>query len=107
CSHAGIPAAFEIAQFVTNHKAVGEVDTEFVPGIEEELRRRLAAAARNLRRFGRNIDPFEANTATAKFFNEAVIDEFNFRDGEVAASDAGLVGDDKELESGGLQSRQS
>ena len=36
--HAGVPAAFDVRNLVADHVAGGEVDVEFVAGIEQHLR---------------------------------------------------------------------
>ena len=79
---------------------------EFVAGVEEELWGRFAAAAAGIRCFGGDVDLFETNSMTGKVLGEALVDTFDVLKGEVAAAHAGLVGNDEELETGGLEAGQ-
>ena len=64
--HAGIPAAFQINQLVANHIALRQVHAELIARIQQELRRRLAAAAWRIGRLGRDVNLLEAHAFAAQ-----------------------------------------
>src|SRR5439155_23411452 len=81
-------------------------DAEFVAGVEEELRRGLASAALLLRRFGRDVNFLNAHAVLCELFDQPVVHAFHVGHCEIAAADAGLIGNDEQLEAGVLQSFQ-
>jgi len=105
--YAGIPAAFQIDQLVADHETLREVQIEFVPRIKQELRRRLAAAAGLVGRFGCDVNFLKADAFARQFTRQMLIDTVHFGKREVTAPDAGLVGNDEEFETRVLQSLQS
>jgi hypothetical protein len=96
--HAGVLPALGVYKFVANHIAPGQVEAEFIAGIEQKLGGRLSAAARPIRSLKRGIDFFEPHAFFAQVTTKARIHFFHFGHTEVAAPDAGLVGNDEELE---------
>ena len=40
-AHSGVPAAFQVDQFIAHHVGTGEIDLQFIPRIQEELREKV------------------------------------------------------------------
>ena len=93
--HAGIPAAFQVNQLVADHETFREVQIKFIPRVEQKLRRRLAAAARLVGRFGRDVNFLEAHAVARELAGKMLVHAFRVGQREIAAPDAGLVGDDE------------
>jgi len=96
--HAGVPAAFDVRNLVADHVAGGEVDAELVAGVEQHLRRRLAAAAGLIRCLGREVDFAEGHAELGELPGNTLVDRVHLSLGVVATTDAGLVGDNEQLE---------
>ena len=93
--YAGIPAALEVNEAVTDHVALGEVEIELVASVEKELRGGFSAAAGLVGGFGCDVDFFEGNAVALQLLKEMAIDALDIGHGEKTASHAGLVGDDE------------
>ena len=77
-----------------------QVHAEFIARVEQKLRRRLAAAAGLVGRFGRNVNFLKTHAVARQFAAQMLVHALHVRKCEVAAPDAGLVGDDEQFEPG-------
>jgi len=100
---AGIPAAFEIDQLVSDHVAARQVHPKFIPCIKQELGRRFAPAAGRIRMFRSDVDLLETNAIARQQRQHMRIYLFDIVQSEIAASDTRLVGDDEQLKAVLLQ----
>src|SRR6185437_1935400 len=89
---AGVPTGFQINQLVANHVTVEKVEMIFIAGVVKTLRRWFPSAAWLIRRFGCDVDFFKAHAALSENTAEMLVDAFDVREREVAAANAGLVG---------------
>ena len=94
----GIPATFEVNQFVANHIALRKVQAELVSRVKEELRRRLSPSAGRVRGFRSDVDLVEPNAGSAKLTQEMLVNPLDVLQGEVTTTDSRLVGDNEKLE---------
>jgi hypothetical protein len=97
---AGVPAAFEVDEFIADEIACGEVELELVAGVEEELRGWFAAVAGLVGGFGCDVNAVKRYEMRGEQRGEAIVDAMDVGEGEEATADAGLVGHDEEAESG-------
>lgn len=95
-----VPAAFQIDELVTNHVAAGEVEPEFIAGIEEELWGRFASATGLVGGFRCKIDAFQPDVVGSESLGDALVDGMHLGLGVVTPADTRLIGDDDEGEAG-------
>ena len=92
----GVPSGLEVHLFVADEVGAGEVQTEFVFGLEDEGGLGFASDRGLVGSFGGNVVFKDLNAPGLKEFGESGIDGVNVFDGKVAAAYSGLVGDDDE-----------
>ncbi len=99
----GVPAGLQVDELVADDIAAGEVDAVVGGGVVEEGGGGFATAAGLIGCFGGDIEAVEGDILGGEFGFDVAMDAVNIGEGEVAATDAGLVGDDEEEEAGVLE----
>src|SRR5208283_2830149 len=89
-------ARLDVARTIANHEATRQVEPIFTGRREQELRFRLAAVAVVLRMMRADVVAIEVHARAAKVVVEIRVDGLHGFTGEVAATDAGLIGDNKQ-----------
>jgi putative acetyltransferase len=102
----GVPAAFQVDQFIANDIAGGKIKAKCITGVKKKLRRRLAGTAGLAGRFRRDIDFVEAHAASGKMFHHPRIDSLHFLHREKSAPHARLIGHDEQFQAGRLKGQE-
>ena len=104
---AGASRELDVGGAVADYPARGEIGVELESGTLEQTRRGLATRAARVGQVRAVVAPRDVHPAACEVAEQVILEALEVPLGVVAASDAGLVRDDGDGESGGLQQAQS